>query len=528
MFKRKSVVYAFVVTTLLLSAAFGTYTVNAQTGTTPAATPVTQAEPAAQMPQMSAPSTMAEGMTAMLDQMQAMMAAAPDDAARQQMAPAMMATLNGMMGLNQTLMDQMQSMPGPEQQAMAGPMMENMTRMTEMMGQMQPMMGTTSPMSGTQSMGAMGGGMQMGQMMGMMGQMMQMMGQMDGGMMGGGMMEHSGSGMMGGTAPMTGTMPMSGTQSMQPMGDGMQMGQMMGMMGQMMQMMGHMQMMDGHRMMGEGMGEPGAMTVRQAEVAERGAQVMPFGLEQTTHIFKKLESGGVQQVIVKEGADAEQIRLIQTHLSQEAEKFGIGDFGDPAQIHGDAMPGLAVLRERASEIDVQYTDLDNGGQIEFTSVNPELIAALHAWFDAQLSDHGMHATTAMPSAMPAQSSMSQAPKGIEPAPQSIEGGGVTVKVTPLSLTDEAAISLDFEVVLDTHSVELNFDLAQMAVLRDNLGNEYQPAAWTPEQSGGHHVSGKLSFANRSTILQTGVTSLELDVTGVAGVPSRLFQWSVGK
>ncbi|MBI3960892.1 MAG: hypothetical protein HY328_18940, partial [Chloroflexi bacterium] len=162
MFKRKSVVYAFVVATLLTSAVFGAYAVNAQTGTTPTATP---AEQDTQTAQPFDPSQMAGTITAMLDQMEAMMAAAPDDAARQQMAPAVMNMLNGMMGLNQTLMEQMQSMPGPERQAMAGPTMEAMTRMTKMMGQMQPMMGSgmtgqgapgmmggSSPMTGTMSM----------------------------------------------------------------------------------------------------------------------------------------------------------------------------------------------------------------------------------------------------------------------------------------------------------------------------------------------------------------------------------------
>ena len=248
---------------------------------------------------------------------------------------------------------------------------------------------------------------------------------------------------------------------------------------------------------------------------------MPFDLEQTLHIFTNLDNGGLQQVIVKEGSAPGQVRLIQMHLSQQAEKFRLGNFDDPAQIHGNAMPGLAVLRERASEIDVQYTPLDNGGQIEYTSDDPDLIAAIHDWFDAQIADHGPHAAPAQPAA-------AQLPAKTEQTPQSIEGGGVTVKVTPLTLTDKTATSLDFEVVLDTHSVELNYDVAQLSLLRDNLGNEYKPSVWTPEQSGGHHVSGLLSFADRTAILQTGVTSLELDVTGIAGIPSRLFQWTVGE
>jgi len=212
-------------------------------------------------------------------------------------------------------------------------------------------------------------------------------------------------------------------------------------------------------------------------------------------------------------------------LSQEAEKFSSGNFDDPAQIHGNGMPGLAVLRQRASEIDVEYTPLDNGGQITYTSDNSELIAAIHVWFDAQLSDHGAHATSGEGASDAAGTNPSGA---AEPIAQSIEGGGVTVKVTPLTLTDGTATSLDFEVVLDTHSGELNYDLAELALLRDNLGNEYRPAAWTPGENTGHHVSGLLSFADRAKILQTGVTALELDVTEIASVPSRIFSWNVGE
>jgi len=37
---------------------------------------------------------------------------------------------------------------------------------------------------------------------------------------------------------------------------------------------------------------------RQGEIAARGAKVMPFDLEQTTHVFHKLDDGGLQKVVV--------------------------------------------------------------------------------------------------------------------------------------------------------------------------------------------------------------------------------------
>lgn len=37
---------------------------------------------------------------------------------------------------------------------------------------------------------------------------------------------------------------------------------------------------------------------------------------------------------------------------------------------------------------MRYQDLVNGGQIEYSTRKANLIAALHNWIDAQLSDHG--------------------------------------------------------------------------------------------------------------------------------------------
>ena len=129
---------------------------------------------------------------------------------------------------------------------------------------------------------------------------------------------------------------------------------------------------------------------RQAHVAERGAMVMPFDLERTTHVFEKQEDGGLQQVISDDGDD-EQIALIRTHLEEEATRFAEGDFHDPAMIHGDDMPGLHTLVTRHDEMSIVYSEIDDGGQIVYTADHPDLITAIHDWFDAQLSDHGHHA-----------------------------------------------------------------------------------------------------------------------------------------
>ena len=87
---------------------------------------------------------------------------------------------------------------------------------------------------------------------------------------------------------------------------------------------------------------------RQEAVAERGASVMPFDLERTTHHFTPTDTGGVQGVVADQPEDTEQIDLIREHLEEEAEAFGRGDFGDPARIHGSEMPGLAEGQAKAA------------------------------------------------------------------------------------------------------------------------------------------------------------------------------------
>ena len=127
-------------------------------------------------------------------------------------------------------------------------------------------------------------------------------------------------------------------------------------------------------------------------MAARGAEVMPFKLSATTHVFTKTPTGGLQQVVAKSPGDTDQIRLIRMHLEDIATRFHQGDFSGPTQTHGEQMPGLAQLKAaKPGEIKILYTDIANGGQIEYFAKRPELITAIHEWFDAQLSDHGADA-----------------------------------------------------------------------------------------------------------------------------------------
>ncbi|HEX2849077.1 MAG TPA: hypothetical protein VHN98_00920, partial [Acidimicrobiales bacterium] len=87
--------------------------------------------------------------------------------------------------------------------------------------------------------------------------------------------------------------------------------------------------------------------------------------------------------------DTHDLSLIRAHLRDEAEQFRAGNYSDPAKIHGMDMPGVKELEQGASRIDVVYADAPNGGQVTYSTSEPALIDALHAWFDRQTSDHSM-------------------------------------------------------------------------------------------------------------------------------------------
>ena len=135
---------------------------------------------------------------------------------------------------------------------------------------------------------------------------------------------------------------------------------------------------------------------RLNEVTQRGMHVMPFDLKQTQHIFNKTETGGVQQVIVKDPGNSKQIDLIRQHLTKISGEFSHGDFSDPEKIHGKDMPGLAALRTaKPGQLHVQYKELPDGAEITYSTENKALINAIHQWFDAQLADHGPDAMPGM-------------------------------------------------------------------------------------------------------------------------------------
>jgi hypothetical protein len=111
------------------------------------------------------------------------------------------------------------------------------------------------------------------------------------------------------------------------------------------------------------------------------------------------------------------------------------------------------------------------------------------------------------------------------AMQMSEGGQVTVKATWQGLSAGPV----FAVALDTHAVNLDgYDLKQLAMLRIDGGREVRPASWDAPE-GGHHRQGTLTFpptAAGRPLIGSDTRTIELVIRDVAGVPERIFRWTL--
>ena len=97
---------------------------------------------------------------------------------------------------------------------------------------------------------------------------------------------------------------------------------------------------------------------------------------------------------------------------------------------------------------------------------------------------------------------------------------ITVTVTPILLGEKSG-DWKFDVVMDTHSVELDQDMTKVAILIDEQGKEYKARSWDGSPTGGHHREGVLTF---SKITPTP-KSVKLKIFDIGGVV-RAFNWQL--
>jgi len=141
--------------------------------------------------------------------------------------------------------------------------------------------------------------------------------------------------------------------------------------------------------------------------------------------------------------------------------------------------------------------------------------------NAPASDTGSIETSSAPSALPPAGVAGQA------LARTDSQGAVEFVVTPLNLTTPGE-TLDFDVSMNTHSVDLSWDLAAQSVLATDTGLVVQGQGW-PVGSG-HHFEGTLSFPAKTAdgkVLLDGATKLTLTIKD-AGAAERIFIWELSK
>lgn len=106
-------------------------------------------------------------------------------------------------------------------------------------------------------------------------------------------------------------------------------------------------------------------------------------------------------------------------------------------------------------------------------------------------------------------------------------GSVEFVVTPLNLGSPGE-TLDFDVSMNTHSVDLSWDLAAQSVLSADTGLEVSGLSW-PVGSG-HHYEGTLTFPAKTAdgqALLEGAQTVTLTIRNT-DVAERVFVWKLSR
>ena len=155
---------------------------------------------------------------------------------------------------------------------------------------------------------------------------------------------------------------------------------------------------------------------RMGEMHHFGERMMPFGydgahgnhrdghgdgegMRAVSQVFEKSEDGILLQVIANDPEDAETIAQIQERLSVQAEQMTtmqenvdemVGKMEERMARRGHGRDGfgrgfgnrgLPRLGEFVDQVSIEYSELDDGGQLAITSEDSEVVEMLHSWID---------------------------------------------------------------------------------------------------------------------------------------------------
>jgi hypothetical protein len=119
----------------------------------------------------------------------------------------------------------------------------------------------------------------------------------------------------------------------------------------------------------------------------RGALVMGFDQDVTTHHFVLVADGGAIEVEVNDSQDVANRDAIRDHLREIAAQFRQGVFDKPFATHGEVPPGVPVLQRLHGSVTYQYEPTSRGARVRIETSNREALAAIHDFLRYQITEH---------------------------------------------------------------------------------------------------------------------------------------------
>ena len=124
-----------------------------------------------------------------------------------------------------------------------------------------------------------------------------------------------------------------------------------------------------------------------AEMNTRGAHVMGFSQEKTTHHFVLTFDGGTIDVRANDINDTQSRDQIRMHFAHIAHAFSAGDFSDPMLVHATNVPGTAIMKAQKTSLHWNVEETPRGARLVITADNKPALDALHQFLKFQIEDH---------------------------------------------------------------------------------------------------------------------------------------------
>jgi hypothetical protein len=127
----------------------------------------------------------------------------------------------------------------------------------------------------------------------------------------------------------------------------------------------------------------------------RGAHVMGFDQDKTTHRFLLHPDGGAIDIAVMHAGDTANRDAIRAHLPHISQMFADGNFSAPMLIHETNVPGTAQMAALKNRIRFRYVETPGGGRVDIITTDAEALKGVHEFLRFQIRDHKTGDSTAV-------------------------------------------------------------------------------------------------------------------------------------